>query len=148
MIRTLALLGFAGLVACVDQSVPGHAKPGVPVAVTLDAKPLGGGVYELDLTGRALADLRDFTLELALSPGVTVIQGDTRAAYGAVTSGFSATLVTRVQAGGEAAIVGGARVPGGTRTAGVTIGAAAQRKPAPPRVVTTPYGSVTEARDP
>jgi hypothetical protein len=130
--RALAFL--VCLAACAGHDPPGREKPGAPIDVALDARPLGGDDWELRLVGRARARL----------DGVELSVGTERRAFGAVAAGGEVELVARVHAPTPVEVVGGARVRGGGRATSVRLGA--PRQPAALRVVSTPFGPVTEER--
>ncbi len=134
MVRVLALV--ACLAACAGGDAPGPDKPSVPIDVTLEARPLGAGDWELRLAARARADLEGAVLEIA---------GVARRPVGAVAAGAQVELVARTHAVAPVVLVGGARVRGGSRTTTVALGAARSRPAARGRVLETPFGPVTEA---
>ncbi|MBX3156176.1 MAG: hypothetical protein KF773_09265 [Deltaproteobacteria bacterium] len=102
-------------------------KPEAPVAVVLDARPVGGDAYAVTVRATPSRDVAALELGLVLPPGATV-RGAERAAFGATASGASRTIVVTVQTAGPRAgqLTVVARVPvegiAMSRTAEVTLG--------------------------
>lgn len=132
----LAAVSLLVVAAC-DRGGPApvrHEKPTAPVRVALEARPAGGGLWELALTATPTRDVADLTLDVA----------GRRRSFGPTAAGTTRTLVARAQGGAE--VIGRATVQIGGRTmmraAIARPGLAAAPAPAPAvrRVVTLPGG--------
>lgn len=117
---------------------PGHPKPGAPVEVRLDARPVGGGAYEVTLSATPTRAVK--VLELSLDGK------DTSA--GPTAAGQRRTLTTRISLGdaGFRDVTGSAMVDVGQHrrraAADLHLGAAAAAPVAPRvNVVRLPDGS-------
>src|SRR5437763_1488832 len=76
-------------------------KPEAPVTVALDARDLGGGVFEVTLTATPTVDTAQLALAIHPRAGAHVIGGDDRARLHGAPAGRPQTLVARVKLDGD-----------------------------------------------
>jgi hypothetical protein len=116
-----------------------HDKPSAPVQVTLEARPLGGGDYEVTLRATPSVDVPQLELR---------IDGEAFA-VGATSARETRTVTRRVHLDGAGReLAGGATVPVGghrrSRAAVITLGAVAKPAAAPTKIVTLGDGTQVE----
>ena len=153
-----AILGF--VCACSSGAAPPPAvsaraapverscKPEAPVAVTLEARPLGGDRAVLVARATPTAAVADLELALALPAGVTVEDGAARRRFGATAAGAPRALEATVRwTGRRAELAAIARVP----VEGVVIARTAELAlgppPPPPRTRTYALPDGERARE-
>jgi hypothetical protein len=117
-----------------------HDKPSAPVQVTLEARPLGGDVYEVTLHATPKVDVPQLELR---------IDGEA-IAVGATQARETRTMTRRVHLDGAAGreLAGGATVPVGghrrSRAAVITLGAVSKPAAAPTKIITLGDGTEVE----
>ncbi len=133
-------VGMCAISAGPARAGRGHGKPAAPVDVRVDARPVGGGTFEVTLTA---------TPRKRVSGLVLVLEGQT-VTVGATAKGVKRTVTARVSLGALRGrdVVGSATVDLGSHrrraAASVRVGEAAAALP-PVRIVRLPDG--TEAAE-
>jgi hypothetical protein len=133
-------LGMCAISAGAAGAGRGHGKPAAPVDVRVEARPVGGGTYEVTLTATPKHRVRGLVL---------VIEGKT-VTVGATAKGATRTVTARVSLGALRGrdVVGSATVDLGShrRRAAASVRAAEAAAALPPvRIVRLPDG--TEAAE-
>jgi hypothetical protein len=140
-----SLVVIAALAACQEGErprPPWHAKPSAPVELALDARPLGGDLYEVTLRATPSRDVG--ALELTLD-------GE-RVDLGATAAGDTRTMTRQIRLDGPGREVIGAAATGvggqrRNRAAIVELGVVPRKPARPVRIVTMPDGTqIAEVR--